>query len=405
MVSVMNKKKLMLLGGIRYLIPVIEKAHELGLYVITCDYLPDNTAHKYSDQYVNVSIIDKEAVLSVAEELQIDGIMSFGCDPGVVSAAYVAEKMELPFQCSYSSACILQNKGLFRKFLTDNGFNTPRSISFCSMEDACSAADDFVFPVIVKPVDSAGSKGVSKVSDKKYYQKALENAFDNSFSKVIIVEEFLDVKGYQSSTDMFTVNGKLVNPLFSDQYFDNSAENPFVPIIETWPTTMPVDSQNVLIDELNRLFALLECRDGIYNIECRLCTNGKAYIMEVSPRGGGNNIALAQDMAYGLNFIENEIRKAIGMPLVHSVMNNDNSRWMVYTVHSKGLNGRFKSLNLCDFQSNVKHIDLAVSKGKVIEPLKAASQAIGDIILRFQNEEQMKDFISNTDDIIEIENA
>ncbi len=89
-------KKLMLLGGSRYLLPVIEAAHKLGLYVITCDYLPDNMAHKYADEYCNISIIEKDAVLECAVEHQIDGIMSFACDPGVVTAAYVAEKMGLP---------------------------------------------------------------------------------------------------------------------------------------------------------------------------------------------------------------------------------------------------------------------------------------------------------------------
>ena len=78
-------KKLLLLGGAQYLLPVIEEAHKLGLYVITCDYLPDNIAHKHSDEYRNVSIIDKDAVLSTARELGIDGIMSFACDPGVVT--------------------------------------------------------------------------------------------------------------------------------------------------------------------------------------------------------------------------------------------------------------------------------------------------------------------------------
>ena len=105
-------KKLMILGGSRYAIPVIEAAHKLGLYAITADYLPNNIAHKFSDQYVNVSIIEKEKVLKVAQELQIDGIVSFACDPGVVTAAYIAEKMGLPFQGSYKSTSILQDKGL-----------------------------------------------------------------------------------------------------------------------------------------------------------------------------------------------------------------------------------------------------------------------------------------------------
>lgn len=68
-------KKLLLLGGSRYAIPLIETAHKLGIYVITCDYLPNNIAHKYSDEYCNISIIDKEATLEAARNLNIDGVM------------------------------------------------------------------------------------------------------------------------------------------------------------------------------------------------------------------------------------------------------------------------------------------------------------------------------------------
>ena len=97
----MKQKKLLLLGGSRFLFPVIEKAHELGIYVITADYLPDNAAHRISDEYINVSVIDKEAVLKVAKEKNIDGISAFACDSGVVTASYVAEKIGIPFHCSY----------------------------------------------------------------------------------------------------------------------------------------------------------------------------------------------------------------------------------------------------------------------------------------------------------------
>ena len=158
-------KKLLLLGGSRYLLPVIEAAKSLGIRAITCDYLPDNIAHKYSDEYHNVSIIDKDAVLTLAKELDIDGVMSFACDPGVVTAAYVAEKMGLPSCGPYESVCILQNKGLFRQFLTENGFTVPVAKSYESVDAALADAALFNWPVIVKPTDSAGSKGVTRVDD------------------------------------------------------------------------------------------------------------------------------------------------------------------------------------------------------------------------------------------------
>ena len=136
-----KKKKLMLLGGLRYLLPVIEEAHRLGIHVITVDYRPDNIAHRYSDEYHNVSILDKEAVLKLAQELAIDGIMSFAVDPGVVTAAYVAEKMGLPFQGSYESVRILQDKALFRKFLMENEFNVPKAKGYDNLEEALKDRD------------------------------------------------------------------------------------------------------------------------------------------------------------------------------------------------------------------------------------------------------------------------
>ena len=175
-------KKLMLLGGMRYLVPVIEAAHKLGVYVITCDYLPNNIAHKYSDEYCNVSILEKDKVLEKAKELKIDGILSFACDPGVATAAYVAEKMKLPSSGPYESIEILQNKGKFRKFLTDNNFNVPVAKEYTDLETALNDIDMFNWPVIVKPTDSAGSKGVTKVEEKDKLEDAINYALKFSHS-------------------------------------------------------------------------------------------------------------------------------------------------------------------------------------------------------------------------------
>ena len=157
-------KRVLLLGGSRYLIPVIDAIHKLGYCAITCDYLPDNIAHKYSDEYYNVSIVDKDAVLDLAKRINIDGIMSFACDPGVIVAAYVAEKLGLPTN-PYKSDKILQNKYEFRKFLKDNNFNVPKAKGYTNIDDAILDFSTFSLTVIVKTTDSAGSKGVTKVDN------------------------------------------------------------------------------------------------------------------------------------------------------------------------------------------------------------------------------------------------
>lgn len=309
-----RQKKLMLLGGLRYLLPVIEAAHRHGIHVITVDYLPDNIAHKYSDEYHNVSIIDKEAVLALAQELQIDGIMSFAVDPGVVSAAYVAEKMGLPFQCSYEAACILQNKSRFRKFLADNGFNVPNARGYNEGDDALQDIDYFNWPVIVKPVDSAGSKGVTRVDDPADLPAAIAHALDCSPSRHFIIEDFLVKAGCSSDTDSFSVDGDLVFCTFNNQYFDEDAENEYTPAAYSWPSSMPQEVQDELRSELQRLMTLLKMRTGLYNIETRLCTNGKAYIMEVSPRAGGNRLAEMLKYVTGEDIIERATLASVGEP-------------------------------------------------------------------------------------------
>ena len=399
------KKKLLLLGGSRFLFPVIEEAHKLHIHVITADYLPDNDAHKKSDEYVNVSIIDKDAVLKVAEELKIDGVMSFACDPGVVTAAYVAEKMGLPFQCSYKAASILQDKSKFRAFLSNNGFNCPKAKEYSDFYTALSDVGSFSWPVIVKPVDSAGSKGVTKVESIEMFEEAIKKAFDTSISKRIIIEDFLDVVGYQSSTDMFTVDGCIDMPLFSDQVFDPEATNPYVPTVELWPATMPDNYQTDLVNQLNKLFGLLGCKNGMYNIECRVCSNGKAYLMEVSPRGGGNHIALIQDMAYGINYIENEIRNAVGMPLNLKKANAIIGNWCTYSLHPhKDQQGTFEFVKFKeDFEkNNLKYVDLALKSGAVVKPFTGANMSLGDVLLNFNSREELFDAVLNPSKWLEI---
>ena len=399
----MSKKKLMLLGGLRYLLPVIEEAHKMGFYVITADYLPGNIAHKYSDEYCNVNIIDKDAVLKAAQELKIDGILSHAVDPGVVSAAYVAEQMGLPFQCSYEAACILQDKSKFRNFLAKQGFNCPKARGYDNPEDALKDVDYFNWPIIVKPVDSAGSKGVTKVEHPKDLRNAIETALSSSLSKHFVIEDFLDKVGAQSSADIFTVDGKLVYPTSSDQLFDPDAANPYTPAIEIWPASMERKFQDNLNEQLQRLFTLLNVKSGIYNVESRVCSNGKAYIMEVSPRGGGNRIAELQDMATGQSLIRNEIRKALALSLDDITTPKYDGVWCNYILHSNKP-GTFVSVDINpNFEKEfIRDIGLIVKKGDKIAPFTGANTSLGTLFLQFKNRAEADRLLSQINRYITI---
>ena len=385
----MKQKKIMLLGGLRYLLPVIEAAHKLGYYVITCDYIPDNIAHKYSDEYVNVSIIDKEAVLAVAREKQIDGIMSFAVDPGVVTAAYVQEQMELPGN-PYESVCILQNKDRFRNFLTQHGFNVPKAKGFASMEDALAEKYWFPWPVIVKPTDSAGSKGVTRVNRLEDLEPALKVAFDHSISGRVIVEEFIEKQGCSSDTDCFSVDGKLKFVSFSAQRFDEDAPNPYTPSAYSWPSTFTPAQEEELTSEIQRLLTLLGMRTSIYNIETRVGTNGKPYIMEVSPRGGGNRLAEMLRYATGVDLITNAVRAAVGEEVVGVEQKPYKGAWAEVVLHSDK-DGIFKelSVNVSAVNAKVVETDLWVKPGEPIRAFKGANDAIGTLVLNFSSEAEL----------------
>lgn len=392
----------MLLGGLRYLLPVIEAAHKQGYYVITCDYIPENIAHKYADEYHNVSIIDKEAVLTLARKLQIDGIMSFAVDPGVVTAAYVQEQMGLPAFGPYESVCILQNKDKFRNFLAQHEFNVPKAKGFSSIEEALSEAYWYPWPVIVKPTDAAGSKGVTKVNCIDDLKVALEYAFEHSISKRVIVEEFIEKQGCSSDTDSFSVDGELRFVSFSAQRFDANAANPYTPSAYSWPSIMTKEQEAELTSELQRLLKLLGMRTSIYNIETRIGTNGKPYIMEVSPRGGGNRLAEMLRYATGVDLITNTVRAAVGDSVLDIEQIPYNGHWAEVILHANH-NGKFQKLFIReDMKQYVIEKDLWVNSGDDVSSFSAANDTIGTLVLKFKSQEELVQSLACQNDWLKV---
>ena len=389
-------KKLLLLGGSRYLLPVIRTAHKLGIYVITCDYLPNNIAHKYSDKYLNVSIIEKDKVLEAAKTENVDGIMSFACDPGVETMAYVCEKLGLPCAGSYKSVLTLQDKVLFRKFLQDNHFSVPYARGFSTYNEWEKASHEFSFPVIVKPADSAGSKGVTRVDDKKQMKAAVDTAVSYSKTKRFIVEEFIEKQGDSSDCDCFSVDGKMVYVSFSNQKFDEIASNPYTPAGYTWPPEMPKSAQEYLISELNRLCRLLDLKSSIYNVETRIGVDGKPYIMEVSPRGGGNRLAEMMGYVSHEDLIEQAIHAAMGEPCRITGMPQYEGYWYEYILHAEK-SGTFEDVLIDDkLHENLIERDIWVKPGDSVHTFTGANETIGTLIFKFGDKEQMQDAVRNS---------
>ena len=363
-------KKLLILGGDHFTIPVVEAAHKQGYYVITCDYLPNNVAHKYSDAFINYSTIDKEGILAWARKNPIDGILTF-TDSGVITTAYVQHYLGLPQIGPLESVEILQNKARFRRFLADNGFKVPKAKGYASLEDAINDAGCFKWPIMVKPVDSAGSKGVSKIEKLEQLKEAVDFALNFSISKEFIIEEFIEKDGCSSDSDCFSVDGRFKFISFSAQRFDENSMGIYTPAAYSWPATMTSQAQKELSEELQRLISLLGMKTTIYNIETRVGADGNPYIMEVTPRGGGNRLAEMLRYATGVDMTA----RASGMP---------------YSVCFGTLLGF------------VREKDFWFKKGDAVKEFQSARDAIGTLVLQFPSAEKLEYAITHQSEWLKV---
>ena len=395
-------KKILLLGGANTQIPSILTAKKMGYYTITCDYLPDNPGHKFADEYHNVSTTDKEAVLALAKELQIDGILAYATDVAAATAAYVSEAMGFPTS-PYKSVDILTNKDKFRAFLEENGFCTPRARGYSSVEEAKKDLENFKFPVMVKPVDSAGSKGVARMDDAGQLEELVENALQYSRCKRFIIEEYVEKYRYQIAGDGFSVDGKLVFRCFANEHFSNKAASPYVPIGESFPYDMPKEVHEKVHAEIQRLLTLLDMKTQAYNFDIRIDKDYNVYLMEVGPRNGGNMIAQVIEKATGIPFVEYMLKAAMGEDCSELKMVEPEGFWSCYILHTLK-EGNFKRIQYTDeIKKNIVEEHIHVKEGEKLIPFTGSNGTVCVLILRYDSMEEMLHKMDNMYDYITVE--
>ena len=398
-------KKILLLGGSAQQVVAIETAKKLGYYTVLCDFLTDNPGQYVADKFYLVSTTDKDAVLEVAQKEKIDGVLAYASDPAAPTAAYVAEKLGLPGN-PYKSVEILCNKDEFRAFLKENGFCTPEAKGYTDIREALADIknDTFKYPMIVKPVDSSGSKGVSRIDRAEQAEKLLEYAMSYSRGHRIIVEEFVEKYGYQIAGDGLSVDGKLVFRYFANDHFDERCKNPFVPVAASFPYNMPDDVQNKIHATIQRLLTLLGMRTSTYNFDMRIDKDYNVYLMEVAPRDGGNYIPQAIRYATGVDLVECSVKAAMGEEIEIPAQIRPKGFWAYYAVHSLQ-DGILKQV-IIDPEVEKNHVaenHLIVKPGDEIHSFVGANSTLGILVMKFDTLEQMLDMIEHADEWIRIE--
>ena len=376
-------------------IPAIKKAKHMGLYVITCDYLPDNPGHKYADEYYNISTTDKEAVLALAKEKGIDAILAYASDPAAPTAAYVSEKLGL-IGNPYKSVELLTQKDLFRRFLAENGFNAPLACGYRHYEQANADIEKFRFPVMVKPVDSSGSKGVVKIYKKSQLKDAVEEALSYSRGGRFIVEEFIEKKGYQVSGDGFSVDGKLVFTSYGNELYSGKGTREYVALGEFWPSLLTPDMKKKVDNELQKLITALNMKTSAYNIEVIIDKNDDVYILELGPRNGGSYIPQLIQYATGVDMVEYSIRGALGMDCSELKMKETTGVFSNYMILST-VSGKFKGIEFDkEFEkNNLLDVYCTYKDGDVVTAYKNTTHSLGTIIFKADSVCEMINITNN----------
>lgn len=385
-------KKILFLGAAVFQIPPIRYALGRGYYVITCDNVPENPGHNLAHKSFNVSTVDFERVLSIARQEHVDGIMTYGSDVSAPTAAYVAEKLGLPGN-PLKSVRMLTNKAEFRAFLNTTNLQPLAYKSFSRFE--IDTVQDYIeklgIPVVIKPVDSAGSKGVSVLSDIRMLNNQIVYALDNSIAKHIIVEQYVQKMGRQICGDGFALDGEVVFVEFGDGHFYTD-DDFLAPYAETFPSTHKPEHLAKVREKLQEIIRVSGFQQGPFNFDIFITSSGEPFIIEIGPRSGGNFIPEAIRLNTGVNVTAAAVDACLNWDFKFpQIRSRGNKFFACYMVHSRE-SGVLKSVRFSDaIRDNVFEKNMYLEPGDRVSVFHKANAAIGNIILCFDTFDEMQE--------------
>ncbi len=392
-------KKLMCLGGNYFQMTAVKAAKRLGYHVIDVDYLPENPAHKFADEYYNISTLDKKNVLQLAKEKEIDGIISYASDVSALTASYVAEQMGLPAN-PYETVKVMTRKDLFHPFLRDNGFFVPDVSSVQSVEDVYDFYDKYS-DIILKPVNSSGSKGVTRITQKSQVVQAFQYAKEYSRDTVLIAEQFVEREGMQVAGDAFVVNGEIRYFGIANEHFDCDS-SPLVPIGESFPSGLAEEKAERARREIQKAIELLGFKTGPINLDFMFDKRGNVFIIELGPRSGGNLISDAICLGSDIDLAAYAVKAAVGEDLSQIEEKPFHDFVASYIFHSLE-DGVFRGLNISkEMQEKLVSYDFFVQPGQSIYRYINGAYGIGAALLKFSSYEEMMYMMENMNEFYDV---
>lgn len=287
--------------------PLIEKAKEMGLETHVFAWEEGADCKSLADFFYPISILKKEKILDSCREIGIDGVASIASDLAVPTVSYIAEKMGFSTYNSFCDAEITTDKYAMCLQFARKGVNSPK---FLQTGPKCDPNfTELSFPLIVKPVDRSGSRGVTKVNDENSLGKAILRGCDLSFKKKAIVEEYID--GDEVSVEAISWNGEHSILSITDKV--TTGEPYFVEIAHHQPSKLPENIKERIKEETIKALNSLNIKFGASHSEIRINQNGKVFLIETGARMGGDFIGSDLiRLSTGYDFVRGIIEIALG---------------------------------------------------------------------------------------------
>ena len=308
----MQVKKLAVIGASYLQLPLVKKAKELGHEVHCFAWAEGAVCKNLADYFYPVSIIEKEEILKICQNVGIDGICTIASDVAAPTVAYVANKMNLVGN-DYEAAVRANNKYMMREAFMSAGVPCPKFMMVTpetlDKPEVTTALSDFQYPVIIKPTDRSGSLGVTKVISSDEFYPAVELAIDKSFKKQAMVEEFIE--GREISVEFISCNG-IHYPLQITDKVTTEAPH-FVELEHHQPSSLSAEMFSTIYDITRKALDSLGLTDGASHAEYKITEDNRIAIMEIGGRMGGDFIGSdLVRLSTGYDFVKGVIDVALG---------------------------------------------------------------------------------------------
>lgn len=375
------KKRLLIASGGYGDIPLIKAAKELGFFVITSGHDKKGLGIPYSDAYYQADNSDKEAVLSLARDLKVDALCPGAAGASAVSCSYAAEELGFEHIDSYQVAKILHNKDIFIRFAKENNIPSPEAESFNDVKAAIEAIDRFRFPLIIKPADLSGGRGISKATSKSQAQVAILNAFNASRIKKIIVEEFIE--GVHYGVSSIIRDSRVVFYFCGNEYY---YLNKYKVAGAFTPADILSEVTKTVVSEIEKMASILKLKDGIFHLQFILKDN-KPYIIDVCRRVPGDLYVDFVKYATGVDYPSFIIKAFAGLDISDLIQRPPKGYYTRHVVMSHK-NGIFKGITFDDIiKKNIIDKFMILKRGSKITDFM--NQKLGIVFLKYDSREEM----------------